>query len=142
MKALRFLLLFLVAAAALPCMAQSATKATVANTPGLPPGIVLQPNGEFKGTPLVPGDFVIPIKVCDSEPVPQCATGSVELLVYGVVQITPTTLAPATVGVPYDAPLVATGGAGTYTWTVTTPASLTSLTLCPPTGCPATQPSN
>lgn len=82
----------------------------------LPGGLTLQSSGSITGTPSSAGMGAFTVLVADSG-----ADSDVEVLtltVNAALQITTSSLPPGTVGVAYSQPLAATGGAGTYTWSI------------------------
>jgi large repetitive protein len=89
----------------------------------LPPGLALQTFGdprdasdELAGTPATAGTYTFTMRVSDYDG--QQATQQFSLTVDPPLQITPTTLAAGTVGVPYSRDLPVQGGAAPYSWFV------------------------
>jgi len=89
----------------------------------LPPGLALQTFGdprdasdELAGTPATAGTYTFTMRVSDYDG--QQATQQFSLTVDPPLQITPTTLAAGTVGVPYSRDLRGQGGTPPYTWSV------------------------
>ena len=90
----------------------------------LPPGLALTSpyatsgdnNSQLSGTPTTAGTYTFTMKVADYDG--QQATQQFILTVAPPLQITPTTLAAGTVGVPYSRDLPAKGGTPPYTWSV------------------------
>jgi hypothetical protein len=108
----------------------------------LPPGLALTSpyassgdnDSQLSGTPTTAGTFTFTMRVSDYDG--QQATQQFSLTVDPALQITPTTLAAGTVGVPYSRDLPAQGGAPPYTWSVVTninelPPGLTLGTTAP-----------
>lgn len=86
---------------------------------GSVPGLVVTDDGKLTGTPTAAGTFTFWVEVDDSV---TCAgvpsQGQFTLVVAPHIEITATTLPGAKIGVPYKAPVTATGG-GTLEWSVT-----------------------
>jgi hypothetical protein len=107
----------------------------------LPPGLTLQTfsgptdaSNELAGTPATAGTYTFTMRVSDYDG--QQATQQFSLTVDPPLQITPTTLATGTVGVPYSRDLPAQAGASPYSWSVVTninelPPGLTLSTTAP-----------
>ena len=94
---------------------------TYTYTGTLPPGITLN-NGVLSGTPTGGGTFNFTITATDASANagPYTGTQSYTLVVnQPTIVVTPSTLAPATVGVSYTATLGASGGTSPYTYTYT-----------------------
>jgi uncharacterized protein YjdB len=82
----------------------------------LPTGVTLSSAGVLGGTPTQSGSFPITVRATSGA---QSADRALTLVVnVPAVTITTTTLPQATFGSPYSAPLAATGGDGTYAWTL------------------------
>ncbi|NID16463.1 putative Ig domain-containing protein [Luteibacter yeojuensis] len=86
---------------------------------GLPNGLSLNPSsGAVTGTPLVAGNFTIPVRVTDAAT--QTATQSFQLTIDGPsVTITPPTVPDGTVGKAYSQTLSTAGGVAPYTYAAT-----------------------
>jgi hypothetical protein len=98
----------------------------------LPAGLTLTPStGAISGTPTAAGTSNFTVQVKDSNS--NTATANLSLSVLG---ITTTSLPPGTVGTYYSAPLAATGGSGSYTWSIAngSPALPSGLSLIASTG--------
>lgn len=81
----------------------------------LPLGLNISSAGQISGTPTASGASNPIVQVTDS--VGATATQSLTITIDVPVTITTTSLPSATIGVPYNQTLTATGGVGTYTWT-------------------------
>ena len=91
----------------------------------LPPGLKLQTYGdprdadnELAGTPTTAGTFTFTMRLTDYAG--QQTTQQFSLTVDPPLQISTTTLAAGTVGVPYSRDLIAQGGARPYSWFIAT----------------------
>jgi hypothetical protein len=84
----------------------------------LPSGLNLTTAGVLSGTPTVYGSFSFTIKVT-SGPVSTTKLFTLEILPPAVGITTGSPLSGGTVGVPYSQTFVATGGTGSYTWSIT-----------------------
>ena len=93
----------------------------------LPTGVGLTTGGALTGTPEEGGEFTFTAKVTDGAG--RVATRPLSLTVERAPLIQTTLLAPGDVGEPYAAQLVAVGGTGAYTWSVTQGALPAGLTL-------------
>lgn len=99
-------------------------------TGSLPGGVTLSAAGVLSGTPTAAGNFSFTVKVTDTNN--NVAYGAVTVTVNGPLTITTTSLPPAIAGVNYSQTLAATGGVGTYTWSVSGLPS--GMTVNPSTG--------
>lgn len=97
----------------------------------LPPGVTLTTSGTaagtLSGTPLLTGAYTFTVTVTDQPGVQVRATFTLTV-VAGVLAIVTQALPAGTLGQPYSAQLVASGGSGIYTWSLisgTLPAGLT-----------------
>jgi hypothetical protein len=93
----------------------------------LPAGLALTTGGALTGTPAAGGEFTFTAQVTDGAE--RVATRSLSLTVERAPTIQTGSLPPGDVGEPYAAQLVATGGTGAYTWTVTEGTLPAGLTL-------------
>lgn len=93
----------------------------------LPTGVGLTSGGALTGSPGNGGTFTFTARVSDSAD--RIATRLLSLTVERAPTIQTQSLPPADIGVPYAAQLEATGGTGTYTWSVTDGALPQGLTL-------------
>jgi hypothetical protein len=98
----------------------------------LPPGLTLTPaTGVISGTPTTTGSYPITVQVVDSERIPAMASGSFTITIDPTpqLQITTSSLAAATQGIYFNAPLAATGGVPPYSWSITSGSLPAGLTL-------------
>lgn len=88
---------------------------------GLPGGLTLNPStGLISGTPGGATTAEVMVTVTDSTaPSPVTRTASLTITIVGELSITTTSLPTGIVGVPFGAPLTATGGNTPYHWTAT-----------------------
>jgi hypothetical protein len=89
---------------------------------GLPAGLQIAPgSNQITGTPTAASSGPVTVTVTDTEmPAAQQTSATFTLsVVYPQLQNTTDGLAAGTVGASYTAPLSASGGNGSYTWTVT-----------------------
>jgi hypothetical protein len=87
----------------------------------LPAGLELDSStGELYGTPTGDGSKTVTLEVADSQSTPATAKSTIKLTVTGgaALSIITTGLDEATQQAPYDEPLTAAGGSGSYTWSV------------------------
>jgi len=85
----------------------------------LPPGLLLSTSGALTGTPTTTGTYNFTVRVTDSA---QVTVTKAFVLVISPPPLTITTASPlpnATLGVEYSQTLTASGGAGSYTWSLT-----------------------
>lgn len=90
-------------------------------TGALPAGLTLSTAGVLSGTPTVAGSFPVTVRASSGPAgVTQTADASFTLVISTPpVDITTLSLPAAQRGVAYSAPLTATGGNGTYVWSLT-----------------------
>lgn len=93
----------------------------------LPTGLALGSAGGLMGTPMEAGEFTFTVRVTDHAE--RSATRALTLTVERAPTIQTAILPPGEPGEPYAAPLVATGGTGAYTWTITDGALPDGLTV-------------
>jgi len=103
----------------------------------LPAGLTLNSSGIISGTPTsasITSTFTV--KVSDSSTPPNTTTQSLTIQVAGTgsILITSLTLPDATVSTPYSGQLTATGGSGSYVWTLSSGTLPGGLTLNGATG--------
>jgi hypothetical protein len=99
---------------------------------GAPPdGLTLDVDGTLAGTPTEDGEFTFTVQV---EGAGQSPSVELTLVIVGPPVVSTTTLPSGQPGVPYEATLEATGGDGTYTWSVTEGSLPTGLSLAAATG--------
>jgi len=84
------------------------------------PGLTLAPaTGLISGRPAAAGTSGFIVQVSDSESSAATATATESITVnVSALAVTTTTLPQATVGVPYSARLVGSGGIQPYTWSL------------------------
>jgi hypothetical protein len=92
----------------------------------LPAGVSLSAAGVVSGTPSASGSFDFTAQVTDAV---QTTTKAFNLTVNPALAISTTSLPDGVTGVAYSANLVATGGTGSYSWTVTSGSLPAGLTL-------------
>jgi hypothetical protein len=99
----------------------------------LPPGLTLSAQGVLFGTPTASGSFSLTVQVTSQAPTvgAQTTSQAFSIVIAGVSLAITGNLSGGVVGSPYSATLGATGayGAGTYTFSVTTGALPSGLTL-------------
>jgi hypothetical protein len=93
----------------------------------LPAGVALGTVGDLLGTPEETGVFTFTARVTDGGD--RVASRALTLTVERAPTIQTSSLPPGEPGVPYSAQLVATGGTGTYSWSLTDGALPDGLTL-------------
>jgi hypothetical protein len=97
-------------------------------TGALPAGLTLSSGGQITGTPTTAGTSNFTVKAADTAS--GSATQALSITVAAAaVNITTTSLPAGQVGTAYTQALQATGGTGTYTWSITTGALPAGLTL-------------
>jgi hypothetical protein len=94
----------------------------------LPAGLALSSSGVLSGTPTVTGSFSFTVRVT-SGPLTADKEFSIAIAVPPVSITTASPLTAGTVGLPYSQALAASGGDGTYSWTVTAGTPPTDLGL-------------
>jgi len=99
---------------------------------GLPAGLSVASNGTISGTPTVSGTFPYTVTVTDSAGNKGTFNCSVTVNPPPLTLTCPAGI--AVVGVPYSSSLVASGGLPPYTFSITSGALPTGLTLDPATG--------
>ena len=98
----------------------------------LPDGLTLDAStGTISGTPTTAGTYDFTVQVTDGT---QTATKDLSIKVNAVLSITTTSLPDGIVGTAYSATLAATGGSGTYTWSIASGNLPDGLTLDASTG--------
>lgn len=105
----------------------------------LPAGMALGSGGALTGTPVDAGEFTFTARAADRAS--RAGTRALTLTVERAPIIQTTSLPPGEPGEPYAAQLVATGGTGTYAWSVTEgdlPAGLTLSATGTLSGTPTT----
>lgn len=87
----------------------------------LPPGLSLASSGVLSGLPASPGTFNFTPQVVDASSPPQVATRGLSLVIRPApLAITTSILPAATVNVPYNVFVLASGGTPPHTWSETT----------------------
>jgi hypothetical protein len=94
---------------------------------GLPSGLSISSAGVISGTPTAAGGFSVTVQATDSAQA--TATKAYSVTVAAALTITTATLPGGTVGTPYSQTLAASGGTAPFTWSVSTGALPTGLTL-------------
>ena len=94
---------------------------------GLPSGLSISSAGVISGTPTAAGSFSVTVQATDSAQL--TATKAYSVTVAAALTITTATLPGGTVGTPYSQTLAASGGTAPFTWSVSTGALPTGLTL-------------
>ena len=106
--------------------------------PPLPNGLNLDgATGAITGTPTTEGTTAHTFSLHDSSVPAQTVQQTLNLTITppaGTLTITTTSLPNGTVGVPYSRAVQATGGSGTFTWTISAGALPPNLILDPATG--------
>jgi hypothetical protein len=101
----------------------------------LPAGLTLNAStGQISGTPTAGGSPTLTFQVSDAGSPVQNATKNLTLIIQSQLSITTTSLTNGAVGSPYAKTLTATGGAGSYTWQLTSGTLPAGLTLIASTG--------
>ena len=102
---------------------------------GLPSGLSLDSaTGAISGQPASAGTFSFTVEVTDSGPTPVSVTKALTLIVTNPLIVTTTLLSGGSVGVPYSATLQASGGVGSYSWSITSGGLPGGLSLNSSTG--------
>jgi len=102
---------------------------------GLPPGLSLNgATGVISGTPTTAGGYGLGLKVTDSSNPQQTAKFFSGINVDPQLTITSTSLPDGVVGTSYSATLTATGGTGSYTWSISSGSLPDGISLDPSTG--------
>jgi large repetitive protein len=94
---------------------------------GLPTGLAIEGEDTITGQPTATGTSEVHLMVTDSNG--KTATATLNLVVVNPITITTNALANGEVGDDYSQSLAASGGAGTYTWEVTSGSLPAGLTL-------------
>ena len=96
----------------------------------IPPGLTLNSDGTFAGTPTTNGTYSFQVKATDSASPAQTVTGAFTLKIVDPAVITTTSLPDAQTGVAYSQQLTVTGGTPPYYWNDTNSCGTTPcLTL-------------
>jgi len=101
----------------------------------LPSGLTLNAStGAVSGTPTAAGTSNFTVKATDSGNPARTATKALSIVIVAQLQITTSSLANGTVGQAYSQTLSATGGSGSYTWSVSSGSLPPGLSLNASTG--------
>jgi hypothetical protein len=92
----------------------------------LPPGLRLTPSGSLTGTPTATGTSDFTVRVASAD---QSATAALEIVVVDPLAVTTESLPDGRTGTTYRETLSATGGTGTYAWSVASGGLPAGLTL-------------
>jgi len=99
----------------------------------LPAGLSLNSStGVINGTPTAAGTTSVTFKVTDSAS--GTASKALSMTINAALAVSTASLASGTVGRSYSQALAATGGSGTYTWSITSGSLPTGLSLASSTG--------
>ncbi len=88
----------------------------------LPPGLALSGGGVISGTPTTAGSFTFTVRAADSD---GCFGSQIYTIVINpaatcpTIELSPSTLSPATIGIAYSETITASGGTAPYTFSVT-----------------------
>ncbi len=93
----------------------------------LPPGLNLSNSGQISGTPTTTGPFAVVVQVMDASGT--TATQPLTITISGPLAVATTSLSDGVVGAAYSQTLTAMGGAGGYTWTLTSGSLPAGTTL-------------
>ena len=108
----------------------TAPYAWIVSAGALPSGLSLAPNGTLSGTPTVAGTYTFTAQVTDTTaPTPQTATKAFALTVSGSLSVTTASVPNGLASTAYTSALSASGGTGPYSWSVSSGALPTGLTL-------------
>jgi len=113
-------------------------------TGNLPAGLNLdQTTGVISGTPILPaGTSNFTVRVADAVGQVDTQALSITISLFNVPNITTTTLPGGTVGQPYSQPVVATGGIGALTWSISAGTLPQGLNINPINGVISGTPTN
>lgn len=103
----------------------------------LPAGLGLSTAGDITGTPTGAGASSFTVKVADSSSPEQTATKALSITIDAAPQpptVTTTSLPSGTVSTAYSATLAASGGSTPYSWSITSGALPSGLSLAASTG--------
>ena len=113
-------------------------------TGSLPAGVTLSSTGLLSGTPTNLGSSTVTIRVTDANNCPAIISYTVVIAPAAcpLITLAPPTLPAGQIGVPYSQQITASGGSGSYTFTILSGALPLGLTLSPSglvSGTPTTQ---
>jgi hypothetical protein len=94
-----------------------------------PTGMTLSTAGVLAGTPSQSGTFNFTVSATDSEAIPWVASLPLSLLVSAPLSITTTSLPSGNVNTAYSTTVSATGGVAPYSWSVSSGALPTGISL-------------
>jgi hypothetical protein len=102
---------------------------------GLPPGLTLDgAMNSIVGTPTTPGTYDFTLQIVDSSTPPQTTRLAQTIVIYAPLAISPVTAPVATVGNSFILPILATGGAMPYSWSISAGSLPAGLILNAATG--------
>ncbi|MDP3953900.1 MAG: Ig domain-containing protein, partial [bacterium] len=82
----------------------------------LPTGLTLSPSGVISGTATNPGTYNFTIEVVDANFIAEMV--DLSIIVHPAPDIITSVLPPATLNIEYSQPIIATGGATPYVWSI------------------------
>ena len=98
----------------------------------LPAGLKLRPNGTISGTPsAAAGSYGFSVQVSDSETSPVTTTQGFSLVIPPPITYVEPTQVSGNEGSTWEIPLTATGGTGSYTWSIVSGSLPAGLTFYP-----------
>ncbi|MCL5005716.1 MAG: Ig domain-containing protein [Acidobacteria bacterium] len=97
---------------------------SLASGSSLPAGLALTSGGVIAGTPTAQGTSTFTVQVTDSAGTPESQQKPLSIAIANPLVIVKTVLLDGNEGVPYTAPLQATGGTGALTWNLASGSSL------------------
>ncbi|HUG44738.1 MAG TPA: ice-binding family protein, partial [Acidobacteriota bacterium] len=100
----------------------------------LPPGLALSSGGVISGTPTTAGSFTFTVRATDSD---GCFGSQIYTIVINpdvippcpTIELSPSTLPPATIGIAYSEAITASGGTAPHTFSVTSGSLPPGLSL-------------
>lgn len=100
----------------------------------LPPGLKMSVNGTISGVPTAMGTVSCDFVVMDANVPPFVSAVTLDFTVETDLAITTTTLPEAVVGVPYNVPVLQSGGLPPYTWEIASGAAPRGVSIDPSSG--------